>query len=208
MRTFPDLRMRQLMWEARKAQKHVDEGEHHEGRDAFLSLRARARKLGIESAYLCWGLAVAYDNLGELEMAFHEITAAVNLDPLNGSFTHSFEVIAQRIRAALADEERSLDDPSTPKLYDLLVAAGEADVPCHLAMARHRAHAGAHLEAMKLLDAVTLLSPVSRDAWLLKAAVSRAMGDLEAANHFEAEASAISAAPIPFGIPARVGERC
>ena len=208
MRTFPDLRMRQLVWDVHRAQKCLDDGEYEQARDLFLELRARARKLGAESAHVHWALAVAYDNLGELEMAFTAISAAVNLDPLEPAGHRSFDIITGHMRAALADENRAPDDPSTSKIYELLVGAGEADVPCHLAMARHLAHTGKRDEAMKMLDAVTLLAPVSRDAWLQKASLARAMGNMELAMQCEAESAAISTADIPFVVPAPVGKAC
>ncbi len=208
MRTFPDLRMRQIVWDTHRAQKCLDDGEYEQARDLFLELRARARKLGVESAHVAWAIAVAYDNLGELEMAFTTITEAVNQDPLNPGGHRSFDIITSHMRAALADENRAPDDPSTPRLYEMLVGAGEADVPSHLAMARHLAHTGKHAEAMKMLNAVTLLSPVSRDAWLQKASLARTIGNAELAMQCEAEAAAISTTAIPFGVPPPVGRAC
>ncbi len=108
-------------------------------------------------------------------MAFEAVSEAIKADPMNPACQGSFDLIANRIRAALADPGRALDDPSTPRLYELLQGAGEADVPSHLAMARHLAHAGKNDEAMAILEAVTLLSPISRDAWAQRAALARAV---------------------------------
>jgi hypothetical protein len=129
-------------------------------------------------------------------------------DPMNPACQHSFDVIANRLRTALADPERAPDDDSTPRLYALLQAAGEADVTSHLAMARHLAHRGKHAAAMELLDAVTLLSPVSRDAWLQKASLARVLGDETLAVSCETQAAAISASDVPFGVPAPRGAVC
>jgi hypothetical protein len=169
---------------------------------------ARARKLGVDSSYLAWGLAVANDFLGELEMGFAAITEAVTHDPMNVAVHRSFDLIANRLRAALADPSRALDEASTPRLYALLQGAGEADVPSHLAMARHLAHTGKQADAMRILDAVTLLSPVSKDAWEAKAALARATGGAELAARCEAEAAAVAAARVPFGVPAPRGVAC
>jgi hypothetical protein len=208
MRTFPDSRIRDVVWESQRAGRMLDEREWQGAREAFTALRARVAKLGLRSGYVCWGLAVALDNLGEPEMAFEAVCEAVNADPMNPAAQHSFDVIAGRIRAALADPERAPDDPSTPRLYALLQGAGEADVPSHLAMARHLVHAGKPAEAMAILDAVTLLSPVSRDAWLQRAALARTLGDEPLAATCEAQAAGIAASDAPFGVPAPRGVVC
>ena len=208
MRTFPDQRIREVLWEVHRAQKLLEETDYAEARDLFLQLRARATKLGLRSAYLLWGLAGAYDNLGELELAFSTMSEAVNLDPFNPTTQRSFDVISGRLRAALADASRSADDPSTPRLYQMLLGAGEADVPSHLAMARHLFAAGDQVGALRLLDAVTLLAPVSRDAWVLKGVFARGMGNLELAVRCEAEAATIAAADVPFGLPVEGAAEC
>ena len=205
MRTFPDVRMRKVINAVRRAQQQLDEGEYVEARDGFLEAKALSRKLGLTSAYVDWALAVVFDNLGELEMAFASICESVQHDPLNPAGQRSFDVIVGHLRASLADEQRDPADPSTPRLYALLMEAGEADVPSHLAMARHLSHAGRHDEALRVLDAVTLLSPVSRDAWRLKEAVAQAKGDLELAASCAAESAAIGNAEVPFGLRLRSG---
>lgn len=208
MRTFPDLRIRDLVWESQRAGRMLDDHAWQEARDAFTALRARVAKLGLGSSYVAWGLAVALDNLGEIEMAFEAVGEAVGEDPMNPACQQSFDVIANRLRASLADPARTPEDPSTPRLYALLQGAGEADVPSHLAMARHLSHAGKPADAMAILDAVTLLSPVSRDAWLQKAALARVLGNEPLAATCDAQAAAISASDVPFGVPAPRGPVC
>ena len=166
--TFPDLRIRAVVADTHRARELLYSGEYLESRELFTQVRARAGKLGLESAYLAWGIAVTSYNLGELDVAFTTISESIAKDPLNPDAQNFFTVIANHIRAALADPQLALDDPSTPRLYQLLLAAGEADVASHLAMVRHLAHAGKTGEAMRLLDAVTLLAPSSRDAWMQK----------------------------------------
>lgn len=61
MRTFPDIRMRALTADAQRAQQLLDQNQHAEARELFASVRARARKLGLDSAYLAWGVAIATD---------------------------------------------------------------------------------------------------------------------------------------------------
>jgi tetratricopeptide (TPR) repeat protein len=201
MRTFPDLRMRSIVSGAQRAQEHLDRGEHREARDAFTEVRARACKLGLDSAYLSWGVAVTSDYLGELDVAFTTISESIAKDPLNPAAQRSFDIIAGHIRESLANPSRSPDDPSTPRLYRLLLEAGEADVACHLAMARHLAHAGEPEAAMRVVDAVTLLAPASRDAWVQKAALARAAGDEALARECESQAAALATTSVPFGIP-------
>jgi hypothetical protein len=208
MRTFPDLRMRDVVSDARRAQDLLDRGEYRESRDLFTQLRARAGKLGLDSAYLAWGMAVTSDYLGELDVAFTTISESLAKDPLNPAAQNSFGVIAHHIRAALADAQRTPDDACTPRLYQLLLQAGEADVPSHLAMARHLAHGAKPAEAMRILDAVTLLAPSSRDAWLQKAALARSLGQDDLAAECEAQAAALATAQVPFGIPGPAGASC
>lgn len=208
MRTFPDLRMRALVDDAHRAQQLLDQSEHAEARDLFVAVRARARKLGIDSAYLAWGAAIATDLAGDTEMAFTHVQESVVLDPMNPAAQHSFDIIAWKLRNALAEPTRAADDPSTPRLYRLLLEAGEADVGSHVAMARHHHHAGRHAEAAALLDAVTRLSPVSRDAWLLRAVVARALGDERLAAECDAQVAGLAAQAVPFAIPATPGPAC
>jgi tetratricopeptide (TPR) repeat protein len=191
-----------------RAQGLLDQSQYREARELFTEVRARAGKLGLASAYLDWGIAVASDFMGEFEMAFDSIRESVAKDPFNPAAQHSFDIIAGHIRAALTEPGRAADDPSTPRLYRLLLAAGEADVSCHVAMARHLARAGQPAEAMRVLDAVTLLAPVSRDAWLQKAALARALGDEPLAGECEGQAAALATADVPFGIPAVKGAAC
>lgn len=205
MRTFPDLRMRSIVSGAQRAQDLLDRGEHREARDAFTEVRARAGRLGLDSAYLAWGVAVTSDYLGELEVAFTTISESIAKDPLNPAAQRSFDIIAGHIREALAAPARAPDDPSTPRLYQLLLEAGEADVASHLAMARHLAHAGDGEAAMRIVEAVTLLAPASRDGWVQKAVLARAGGDEALARECEAQAGALATASVPFGIPAAGG---
>ena len=202
MMTFPDIRMRALLQEANRAQKLLDDQQYEESRNAFAEVRARAKRLGLDSAYLAWGVAVTSDYLGDTDMAFAAISEALARDPFNPAARHSFDIICGRVRSALAAPERDVADPSTPRLYELLLGAGEADVPSHLAMARWLAAGGKREEAMRILDAVTLLAPASRDSWLAKAALARVIGDEADALRCDAQASALSTPAVPYAIPA------
>jgi hypothetical protein len=167
----------------------------------YRDVLAETRALGLESAQLLWAMAVAFDCSGELEMAFDHVTQAVAKDPLAPPFRRSFELVAGHLRAALADPARADDDPSTPRLYEMLVRADEADVDAHLAMARWHARAGHADAALRLLGAVTALHPASRDAWLLEAKLARETGDTAHADRAEIEAAALRLEPLPFAVP-------
>lgn len=208
MRTFPDGRIRGVLGEVGRAQQLADEGKLSEAREVLVEQRAKAQQLGLESAYVEWALCVVCDRLGEIEMAWKHIGAAVNSDPLNLDFQRSFNIVAGRLRAALEDLDRPMTDPMAERLYQLLIAAGEADIPSHLAMARHLAATGRAGEAMRLLDAVTLLAPVSTEAWAQKAAVAQTMGNDALAAECDAQAMAIASTPVPFGIPSKSAAAC
>jgi predicted Zn-dependent protease len=189
-----------LLGELRRAHDLVQERHPDEAVSVYREIVGEARKVGLDSAHLHWAFAAACDYSGELEMAFEQITLAIGKDPLAPPFRHSFEVITGRIQAALADPERAADDPSTPRLYALLQRGDAADVPSHLAMARYHLATGEPRAARAVVDAVTLLHPVSREAWELKATVATAAGDVAAAEEARVEAMALQAEPA-FAIP-------
>jgi thioesterase domain-containing protein len=68
-------------------------------------------------------------------------------------------------------------------------------------MARHLSAKGDHVGAMRLVDAVTTLSPTLREGWERKALLARALGNAQLAVECEAEAATCCAANKPFGVP-------
>lgn len=168
--------------------------------EVYRAVAAEATRLGLDSAYLCWVIAIALDEMGELEMAWKQIEKAMAADPLALPVRHSFEVIAGRVRAALAAPGRDAADASTPRLYDLLVQAGEADLGAHLAMARYELATGRVADARERAVAVTKLYPASREAWKLLADVARAQGDEVTAASAELEATTAAMLEPPFGV--------
>jgi tetratricopeptide (TPR) repeat protein len=179
----------------------VNEGKHAEAVKACDLAIAEAKKLGVRSGALFWHAAVANDYAGNWEAAFDHIDRALELDPLAEPFRNSFGIIAGRIRGALADAARRADDPSTPKLYDLLVRAGEADVGSHAAMARYAVATGDLARAKAIADAVTLLFPASADAWKCRSEVATAAGDLATVDACAIELAGLGEQPVPFAIP-------
>lgn len=175
-----------------KLRRALDERANAEAAESLLrEVVAECQRLGVVSAYVHYMLAGALDRLGKLEMAFDELKKAVQADPLALPVRHAFQDVAARLRAALADPTRAADDADVPRLYTLLVEAGEADLEAHLTMVRF-AVATAQLErARTLAQAVTTLFPAAREAWEALARVARAQGDVAQAARADAEAALV-----------------
>lgn len=145
-----------------------------------------AKASGIESAQATWMAAVARDYAGDLEAAFIAAAEAVRLDPLSPEYENSWEVIARRIRQALSSPDRAPNDPTTPRLYALLLNAEQADGTSHLQHARYLQSIGKPKEALRVLDALTQCWPTYRAAWKLMKEIAREVDD--APRLVEAEA--------------------
>ena len=196
-----DARLGKLAGEMRRGYEASEAANPAEALKIYQGVLEKAQGMGLESGFVLWNLAIVADNLGELEMAFGYINRALATDPLAQPFQNSFEIVVKRIRAALANEERTVDDPSTPRLYDILAGAGEADVPSHVAMARWCAAGGDLPRAGKLAEALVTLYPGEPLAWRCKADVARATGDAATADECMAEAAVRGGAPEPFAVP-------
>jgi tetratricopeptide (TPR) repeat protein len=178
--------------------------QYAEAKELALKVKAGLAWAGIASAHVEWLLAVLSDYLGEVERAFQHITEAMRMDTLEPNIEKSFGIITDRIRRMLIDPERDLADESTPRLHEMLVQAGKADELVHIAMARQLAEVGKGDDAMGLLDAVLLLSPACRDAWVVKAMLAKKLGLIDEAVAAETEAAACDGVPVPlFGIPGK-----
>ena len=164
---------------------------------------AEAQRLGFASAYVHYVLGQTLDQMGKLEMAFDELKKAVQADPLALPVRHAFQDVAARLRAALADPARAADDAAIPRLYTLLVEAGEADVDAHLAMVRFTVATGQLERARTLAEALTTLHPAAREAWEALARVARAQGDVAVATKAEAEAAVAETRTPLFGVTGR-----
>ena len=196
-----DARVEKLSGEMRRGYEASEAGNPAEALKIYQGVLEKARAMGLESGFVLWNLAIVADNLGELEMAFDYIRRALASDPLAQPFQNSFDVVVKRIRAALADEARAVDDPATPRLYDILACAGEADVMSHVAMARWCVAGGDLARAGKLAEALVTLYPGDPASWRCKADVARATGDAGTADECMAEAAVRGGMPEPFAVP-------
>jgi len=191
----------QLQGKVKAAQEQLEAKEPALAEALAKEVLEACGRAGIRSGHLHWVLAVAHDHQGELEPAFEQIEQAVVLDPLEPAYRKSFDIIRRRVGEALGDADREESDPSTARLYRLLLRHGVAPVTAHLAMVRHLTATGALAEARKLASAVTLLHPTEAPAWRALAIVARLAGD--EATAADADAQAVAAAPDerPFGVP-------
>jgi tetratricopeptide (TPR) repeat protein len=193
---------RLMLADIARVHEHGERREYAEAKKLALKVAGGLAVAGVASAHLSWLLAITCDYQGEVEEAFRYITEAMRMDPLEPNIEKSFGIITDRIRRTLIDPDRDLADRSTPRLHGMLVEAGKADELVHLALARHLAEVGKDAEAMKLIEAVLLLSPACRDAWVVKAMLAKKLGLVEDALAAEAEAAALDGGPVPlFGIP-------
>ena len=177
-----------------------DRGDAEAAEKLFREVMAEAQKLGVVSAYVHYVLSGLLDRTGKLEMAFDELKKAVRADPLALPVRHAFQDVAARLRAALADPGRAADDADVPRLYTLLVEAGEADLEAHLAMVRFAVATSQLERARALAEAVTTLFPAAREAWEALARVARAQGDAARAAAADAEAAVMGAEQPLFGV--------
>jgi hypothetical protein len=193
-----------LLADMGKVHGMVERQQYDEAKKLAENVAARCYRAGVSSAHVSWALAVIADYQGDAEGAFKNVMEAVQMDPLEPNIVRSFDIITDRLRAALLDPERDVAEEFTARLHAMLVQAGKADDLAHVAMARHLAATGKDGEAMKLLDAVTTLFPSCRDAWVAKASVAKKLGLTDDALAAEMAASSCdgNAAPM-FAISGR-----
>lgn len=196
MRTPHDTRLSAMRRELSRARELTELGDHSAAKAALLRLRQECSRQGVASAHVAWCLAAACDGLGEFPEALAFAREAVRIDPLAVPYHRSYEVIVERIREALSDEQRRADDPTTPALHELLLESDDGDARSHIAMARWHLHRDDPGSARQLLEAVVTLSPSVRDAWHLLARAARDMGDERRAQQAELEAAARDHAPL------------
>ena len=183
-----------------RAEALSDENDFGEARDALLAVDAECARERLESGFLNWRLCVVFDILEEHELAFKYVQQALRMDPLAPPFRNSFGVVVKRIQKAILEAEPGEED-FVSRYYELLVNAGEGNDAVHIAMARDLNARGEHERALGLMNALTVLSPGCRDAWLARAAICRSLGDHEAAREADVEAAALTEGPkVPFAV--------
>ena len=175
-----------------------------QARDLLLEVR-KSDLRGPSSPYISYLLAICHDCLEDFAMAATCVEEALRTDPLSVPFNRSFEIVSQRIRKALAAPGRDLDDPSTPRLYEILVKSGEADTESHLAMSRYCLQTGDPAKALRLARALTVLDPTCRRAWTVALEAAKATQDSVAVEEMEAGLAhwAQEEGPVVFPIPGK-----
>lgn len=166
----------------------IQSGEFKKAQQVLFVARAKAMRLGIRSANIELGLAIAHDHLMEMEKAVDHIVAALALDPFNAECNNSYRIIADRLRQAVAFGEEQGDGAEVERYYGLLLRIGEADVAAHLVACRHFLSTGRAPDAVRVLGALTVLSPTCAQAWELLAHAAAAVGDAALAAHARIEA--------------------
>ncbi|MCM2332953.1 MAG: hypothetical protein NDI82_03290 [Anaeromyxobacteraceae bacterium] len=200
MRTFPDLRFRELLSLLTEAKNGLAEDGPGPTLDRVVVLRERAAALGVRSPHVAWMEATALELLDRHEEAYRAAVEAARLDPLSVTIQEQFARLAWARRHALAEPSRDPLDESTPRLYALLQETGESDVPCHLAMARHLEATGLGAEAARLVEAVLLVAPASKEAWLERSRLARASGDGAIVARCTEALERIRARSVPFDL--------
>lgn len=185
-----------------KAERLAEEQRHGEALKLIDDIQAQAVGNDVQSAYLHWLKAVLLDTapppLTQHDQAWVEIQAAILLDPLSAPFRNSRRAILHNLKALMADPQRTAD---VPRVWGLLVEAGDADDGVHLALARHHIGAGALEDALNVLTALTTLSPTNSEAWQLRIEVAAKLAGPEGLTVARAEAAAAGAANTPFVTP-------
>lgn len=185
-----------------KAERLAEEQQHEAALKLLDDIQREAARVHIQSAYLHWLKAILLDTapppLTKHDEALREIQAAIALDPLSIPFRNSRRAILHNLKALMADSQRGTTD--VPRLWALLVEAGDADDGVHLALARHHVAIGAPKEALNVLIALTTLSPSNSEAWLMRVEIAAKLAGSDPAVS-RAEAAAAGSPCQPFGVP-------
>ena len=168
----------QLAEELGRAQRLGQENENDEAFAICSKVLSEAEALGVVSSELYWSVAVVADRQNNFPLAVDCCRRAMEADPLAPSVRNSWAIILRRVREALLDDGRKVDDAEVPKLYRLLADVGGADEACHVRYSAHLVATSKACEARALLTALLKLYPQSLDGWTLYAQVAEP-GDLQ-----------------------------
>ena len=138
------------------------------GRAIAQRIQARLREQCRMSATLEWFIALSYEQAARWLEAAEHIERALHADPLEPTYLCLRRVVYARMRAALV--AMPLEEPPPPSagivaLHTKLTDADEANVDCHLHLARWYARQEQWDDMRQLLEAVVLLHPTCKPAW-------------------------------------------
>ncbi|HET9555166.1 MAG TPA: hypothetical protein VFP50_19530 [Anaeromyxobacteraceae bacterium] len=123
MKLTNNTKLEHLMGELRRGYGLQEERNREEAQKVYRGVVEEARRLGFESGFALWNLAIVSDYAGELDMAFDYIMQAIAADPLARPFRDSFDVIAEAV---------TLLHPAEPAAWlckaEAARAAGQLDV--------------------------------------------------------------------------------
>jgi tetratricopeptide (TPR) repeat protein len=157
-----------------------------ESRTELEQLLLEANALGLTAPDILWCLGCVCDQMRDFPAAISYCRKALGIDPLSPSYRRSWTIVVTRVREAILDESRLLDDPELLTLYRLLASNGAADEAVHARHARLLVAAGNVGEARAVVEAVLKLSPGSPEALAVLAEIAAATDDDDLAGRVRA----------------------
>ncbi len=192
-----DPRVEKVCERIASAQATYQQRGFSEAREEFLELFEEAKSLGLAAPDVIWGLGCCADSLHDFPAAIAYVRRALELDPVSVSYRRSWAVVVGRVRAAILDEARPLDDSETLTLCRLLAQHGAADVAVHLRYARVLLKTGNVAEAKAVAMAVSKLSPFS-EVWAVLAHIALVSDDEDLAEYVNNAVTNGDATGLPF----------
>ena len=192
-----DPRVEKVCERIASAQGQYQERAFGEARAELLQLFEEAKSLGLAGGDIVWGLGCCADSLHDFPAAIAYCRKALEIDPLSPSYRRSWGIVVGRVRAALLDEARPLDDSETLTLCRLLAQHGVADVPVHLRHARVLLRTGNVAEAKAVAMALGKLAPFS-EVWAVLAHIALVADDEELAEYVNGAVMRGEATGLPF----------
>ncbi len=192
-----DPRIEKVCERIAKAQSRYGERAFGEARDELIELFDEAKSLGLAGGDIVWGLGCCADSLHDFPAAIAYCRKALEIDPLSPSYRRSWGIVAGRVREAILDEARPLDDAETLTLCRLLASNGAADVVVHLRYARVLLKTGNVAEAKAVAMAVSKLAPVS-EVWAVLAHIALVSDDGPLAEYVNNAVTSGEATGLPF----------
>ncbi len=192
-----DPRIEKVCERISNAQTMYQQRGFSEARDEFLELFEEAKNLGLSGGDIVWGLGCCSDSLHDFPSAIAYCRKALEIDPLSPSYRRSFAIVVGRVRAAILDEARPLDDSETLTLCRLLAQYGSADAAVHLRHARVLLKTGNVAEAKAVAMAVSKLSPLS-EVWAVLAHIALISDDGPLAEYVNNAVTSGEATGLPF----------